>query len=301
MEVTLPLLGLLLFVLLFRVLKSGFSSQSSSSRSEKQPPLRLPPGPWQLPVIGSLHHLVLSRSPHRTLRDLSRAHGPLMTLRLGAVATLVVSSAEAAREVMKTQDAAFASRHQTPTLDAFSHGGRDILFSPYGDLWRRLRRLCVLELFTARRVQSLRRVREEQAACQTNDGVVDVGELMCRAMNDSVARSAVGSRCPRRDEFLLELHRAARITGGFNLADLYPSSRLVRRLSLALREAHLCDRNVRDIMAEIIREDRGEGDHLLAVLLRLQRDGDDDVDCPLTTEIITTVIMVIYLVLTLFL
>ncbi|GJM95826.1 hypothetical protein PR202_ga12604 [Eleusine coracana subsp. coracana] len=302
MEVTLPLLGLLLFLLLFRVLKSGYSSQSSSSRSEKQAPLRLPPGPWQLPVIGSLHHLLLSRSrhggdlPHRALRDLSRAHGSLMTLRLGSVPTLVVSSAEAAREVMKTQDAAFASRHQTPTLDAFSHGGRDILFSPYGDLWRRLRRLCVLELFTARRVQSLRRVREEEAArlIRSVADVCDVGDLMCRAMNDSVARSAVGSRCARRDEFLRELHRAASITGGFNLADLYPASWLVRRLSPALREAQLCDRNVRAIMAEIIREDRGEEDHLLAVLLRLQRDGDDDVDCPLTTEIITTVIMEIF-------
>lgn len=196
---------------------------------------------------------------------------------------------------MKTHDAAFASRHQTPTLDAFSRGGQDILFSPYGDLWRRLRRLCVLELFTARRVLSFRAIREEEAARllrSVSDGVIDISEMICRAMNDSVARSAVGSRCPRRDEFLLELQRAAKITSGFNLADLYPASRLVRWLSPGLREAQQCDRIVRDIMAEIIRNDRGEEDHLLAVLLRLQQEGDD-AECPLTTEIITTVIMVI--------
>jgi cytochrome P450 len=306
MEATLPLLvgSLLFFVVLFQVAKQKRKSYSWPSRR-----LRLPPGPWQLPVLGSLHHLLLSRHggglPHRALRELSRAHGPLMTLRLGAVPTLVVSSAEAAREVMKTHDAAFASRHQTPTLEVFSRGGRDILFSPYGGLWRQLRRLCVLELFSARRVASLRRVREEEAAgllrsvvtAGAGDGaVVEIGELICRAMNDSVARSTVGGRCARRDEYLRELHRAARISGGFNLVDLYPESWLIRRLSPALREAELCYRNVRDIMAEIIREDGtscgggADEDHLLAVLLRMQKQGD--AECPLTTEIITTVIMV---------
>ena len=42
--------------------------------------------------------------------------------------------------------------------------GRDILFSPYGDLWRQLRRICVLELLSPRCVQSFRRFREEEAA-----------------------------------------------------------------------------------------------------------------------------------------
>jgi cytochrome P450 len=286
-----------------------------------KPPLRLPPGPRQLPVIGSLHHLLASRHGgllHRAMRELSIQHGPVMLLRLGAVPTLVVSSAEAAREVLKTHDAAFASRHQTPTLDVFSLGGRDILFSPYGELWRQLRRICVLELFSARRVQSFRRIREEEAAgllrsvadsCAGGSAVVDIGERACRAMNDTVVRSAVGGRCARRDEFLRELHRAVVLTSGFNLADLYPSSRLVRRLSRALRETERCNRNVRDIMGDIIREqlqtaagDGGRGEreeeekdnNLLAVLLRLQRDGGDDAQCPLTTDVISTVVLEIF-------
>ncbi|EEC81053.1 hypothetical protein OsI_23849 [Oryza sativa Indica Group] len=73
-----------------------------SSAAHGSGALRLPPGPWQLPVIGSLHHLV-GKLPHQAMRDLARRHGPVMMLRLGEVPTLVVSSPEAAREAKLMQ------------------------------------------------------------------------------------------------------------------------------------------------------------------------------------------------------
>uniref|UniRef100_A0A0D9ZA64 Cytochrome P450 n=1 Tax=Oryza glumipatula TaxID=40148 RepID=A0A0D9ZA64_9ORYZ len=182
------------------------------------------------------------------------------------------------------------------------------MFSPYGDLWRQLRRICVLELFSARRVQSLRHVHEDEARrlvravadeCVMGSGggaVVPIGDMMSRMVNDSVVRSAIGGRCARRDEFLRELEVIVRLIGGFNLADLYPSSSLARWLSSALRETERCNRSVRAIIDDIIREraagkDDGEDD-LLGVLLMLQRNGG--VQCPLTTDMIATVIMEIF-------
>ncbi|XP_052149779.1 zealexin A1 synthase-like [Oryza glaberrima] len=306
MELSLPLLiGVVLaFLLLFVLVNVKNSCRSWWPPPEKEKKkLRLPPGPWQLPLVGSLHHVLLSRHadlPHRALRELAGKYGPLMMLRFGAVPTLVVSSAEAAREVLKTYDAAFASRYLTPTLAVLSRGGRDILFSPYCDLWRQLRRICVHELLSARRVQSLRHVREDEAArlvrsvaaeCAARGGaaVVSVGELISRAVNDSVVRSAVGARSARRDEFVRELDESVRLSGGFNLADLYPSSWLARRLSGAMRETERCNRSLMAIMDDIIRE-HGDGEEdLLGVLLRLQRNGD--VQCPLTTDLITNVVL----------
>nr|CAB3498493.1 unnamed protein product [Digitaria exilis] len=282
----------------------------------KQPALHLPPGPWQLPLIGSLHHILLSRFrdlPHQALRELSGTHGPLMLLRFGSVPTLVASSAEAAREVMRTHDLAFCSRHLSATLDIISRGGNDVLFSPYNDQWRELRKVCVLELFNPRRVLSFRPVREEEVArlirsvsgeCGSGSGGggggggVDVGEAICRMVNDVVVSTAIGGRCERRDEFLRELDEAVRLTGGFNLADLYPSSRLARRISAAARDMARCQKSVYRIVESIIHERAAtrmperEEDDLLGVLLRLQREGGLQFD--LTNEIVSSVIFDIF-------
>jgi hypothetical protein len=115
---------------------------------------RLPPGPWTLPVIGSIHHVARGLG-HRTMMELSRRHGPLMFLRLGEVPTLVVSSAEAAELVMKTHDLAFCSRPTTSvTIDIVGCKGKGLGFAPYGDRWRQMKKIVVVELLSAPRRSS---------------------------------------------------------------------------------------------------------------------------------------------------
>ncbi|CAD6255851.1 unnamed protein product [Miscanthus lutarioriparius] len=59
--------------------------------------LKLPPGPWRLPLIGSMHHLIRNPLPHRAMRDLAHKHGPLMMLWLGELPTVVRIREEVAR------------------------------------------------------------------------------------------------------------------------------------------------------------------------------------------------------------
>ncbi|KAG5628990.1 hypothetical protein H5410_000707 [Solanum commersonii] len=70
---------------------------------------RLPLGPWKIPLIGSMFHL-LGALPHQVLRNLAIKYGPIMHLQLGEVSLVVVTSPDMAKQVLKTHDIAFASR-----------------------------------------------------------------------------------------------------------------------------------------------------------------------------------------------
>ncbi|KAI4968998.1 hypothetical protein ZWY2020_046328 [Hordeum vulgare] len=157
---------------------------------------------------------------------------------------------------------------------------------------------------SARRVLSFRHIREGEVTnmihyitdkCARGGGsiVVEIGKHISRTVNDIVVRSAVGGRCPWRDEFLHELDRSVKLAGGFILADLYPSLSLARWLSGAIRETERCNRKVRAFMDDLIREridSAGESiDDLLGVLLRVQKDGEALCPPDLTTDIISTV------------
>ncbi|TVU36930.1 hypothetical protein EJB05_18886, partial [Eragrostis curvula] len=90
--------------------------------------------------------------PHHALARLARRYGAVTLLRLGHVRTLVVSSPEAAREVMKTHDAPLANRPVYVTMDIFTYGGQNIAMSPDTSThWRELRRLCATELLGPKR------------------------------------------------------------------------------------------------------------------------------------------------------
>lgn len=122
--------------------------------------LRLPPGPKMLPVIGNLHQI--SALPHRSLWSLAQRHGPVMLLRLGTVPTVVLSSPEAAREALKTHDADCCSRPPAAGPRLLSYGYKDVVFSPYSDYVRDMRKVFLVELLSMRRVQAARYAREAQ-------------------------------------------------------------------------------------------------------------------------------------------
>nr|CAB3470959.1 unnamed protein product [Digitaria exilis] len=277
-------------------------------RAPAQHGLRPPPGPWQLPIIGSMHHIA-GQLPHRAMRDLSRRHGPVMLLRIGEVPTLVVSSREAAREVMKTHDAAFASRPLSATVAVLTSGGRDIIFAPYGEHWRQLRKVAITELLSARRVLSFRAIREEEVAAMLRAcasaaaaaACVEMREMVSALVADVTSRAVLGDRCKDRDVFLRELNLSIELVAGFNPADLWPSSRLVGRLSGAVRRAEVCRDTVYGILDGIIKEhlemiDAGGGDgeaeDLLDVLLKIQKQGT--LQIPLDMDVLKAVIFDIF-------
>lgn len=279
--------------------------------------IRLPPGPWRLPVIGSLHHLLGKPHLHRALADLARQldDAPLMYLKLGDVPVVVATSPYAAREVLKTNGATFASRPLSPTIETMMADGEGLTFAPYGDLWRKLRRVTVLELLSARRVGSFRRVREEEVAglvaavaATPPEEPVNVSDRVAALVTNSVVRAMVGDGFERREEFLELLREGLGAGSAFSHGDLFPSSRLVNFISGATRRAKVNHRRNGELMdwaiqqheerrreAEKIGKDGAlEAESLVDVLLRIHKDKDGgmDDDVPLSMGTVKALILV---------
>ncbi|CAN6459947.1 unnamed protein product [Victoria cruziana] len=123
-----------------------------------------PPEPaGRRPLMGHLHLLSGSgTSIHRTLAALSERYGPMFFLRLGRRRTLFVSNMELAKECFAGNDRAFADR---PGLTNSKYVGYDhamIAFARYGTYWREIRKICVLELLSVRRLEMLKHIRNEE-------------------------------------------------------------------------------------------------------------------------------------------
>ncbi|CAO2144956.1 unnamed protein product [Urochloa humidicola] len=232
-ELTAPRAWLLLLLPLFLLLvRYSFTTKRVRVRKMKQQQDdHLPPSPPALPVLGHLH--LVGSLPHVSLRSLAMKYGhDLMLLRLSAMPVLVVSSPRAAEAVLRTHDHVFASRAPSLVAEIVLYGC-DVGFAPYGDYWRKARMLITTHLLTVKRVQLLRRAREEEVSTvmarigeAAAAGVaVDVSDLLGSFMNDLACRAVMGKSY--RDEGRSKLFRqlvadTSPILGSFNLEELFP-------------------------------------------------------------------------------
>ncbi|KAK5804677.1 hypothetical protein PVK06_032328 [Gossypium arboreum] len=95
----------LLCLLFTWLLLQAFNSFRYGCKSSQH---KLPPGPWPKPIISNLFDL--GDKPHRSLAKLAQIHGPVMSLKLGSLITVVLSSETTAKEILSKQDLIFSSR-----------------------------------------------------------------------------------------------------------------------------------------------------------------------------------------------
>ncbi|XVE50805.1 hypothetical protein DITRI_Ditri01bG0192700 [Diplodiscus trichospermus] len=269
----------------------------------KRAAIKLPPGPRKLPLIGNLHQLV-SSFPYHTLRNLAKKYGALMHLQLGEVPTIVVSSAEIAKEVMKTNGIIFSQRPFVLTADIIAYNSRAIIFTPYGNYWRQMRKICTVELLSPNRVQSFQSIREEEVSdlikfVALNEGSpINLSEKIFSLSYGITAKSAFGKKSKGQEEFIRIVSEAAKLATGFSLADTYPSSEVLKKISRKRIKAEKLHRPSDRILENIVNEHKekrnkmivaAQGD-LVDILLKLQEQGD--LEIPLTNDSIKAVIQV---------
>ncbi|KAL2327106.1 hypothetical protein Fmac_020533 [Flemingia macrophylla] len=166
-------LCLLLTLATILVLKSLLSSKKTTKSNTN-----LPPGPTPLPIIGNL--LELGNRPHHSLARLSDIHGPIMTLKLGQVTTVVISSADMAREVLQTHDLLLSNRTVPDALSVLNHDQYSLSFMRVSPRWRDLRKICNNQLFANKTLDASQGLRRKKLQELLNDmkKASEVGEAV---------------------------------------------------------------------------------------------------------------------------
>ncbi|KAF8016910.1 hypothetical protein BT93_H2190 [Corymbia citriodora subsp. variegata] len=229
----------------------------STTRKHHRPP----PSPPKLPILGNLHQI--GSRPHFSLANLSLKHGPLMLLRLGRVPVLVVSSADAAREIMKTQDLVFSNRPKSRIFEKLVYDNKDVAMAPYGEYWRQMKSVFVLHLLSNKRVRSFSPVREEEVANLIADiegslssgspTTVNLGERFAALTNDVVCRVAFGRKYGGK-RFKAMLMEFAELLGALSFGDYIPWLAWVDRVSGLDERMDKVAKEFDDFLDEVVEE-----------------------------------------------
>ncbi|XP_074273834.1 cytochrome P450 71D10-like [Silene latifolia] len=223
-----------LFIILLPILTKLISKTFLQPFSKQ----KLPPGPSKLPIIGNLHQLASKTTPPpQRLQELSKIYGPIMHLRIGEVPTIVISSAEVAKDILRTHDTNFANRPELLAAKVF-YGCTDIVLAPYGEYWRQVRKIATVELLTVKRVQSFRAMREEEVCrfveCIALEGrvggCVNLSELVFGFLFNLTSRAAFSKRGIDQAAFRDLMTKMSKAFSGFAIEDIFPSMKLLHSI-----------------------------------------------------------------------
>ncbi|CBI32826.3 unnamed protein product, partial [Vitis vinifera] len=107
---------------------------------------KLPPGPHPWPIVGNLYDIKPVR--FRCFAEWSQAYGPIISQ--------------------------LADRHRSRSAAKFSRDGKDLIWADYGPHYVKVRKVCTLELFSPKRLEALRPIREDEVTAMVESIFKDV-------------------------------------------------------------------------------------------------------------------------------
>ncbi|KAH0739215.1 hypothetical protein KY290_037920 [Solanum tuberosum] len=265
-----------------------------------------PPGPVGQPFIGNLHQFD-SLTPHIYFWKLSKKYEKIFSLKLGSTPMVVVSSAKLAKEVLKTQDLVYCSRPSILGQQKLSYNGRDIAFAPYNDYWREMRKISVLHLFSLKKVQLYKPIREDEVSRMikkisqhaASSQITNLSNLMISLISTITCRFAFGVRfddeAHERKRFDYLLAETQAMMASFFVSDIFPFLGWIDKLTGLTDRLEKNFKELDEFYEELIEQHQNpnrpksmEGD-IVDLLLQLKKEKSIPID--LTLEDIKGLLM----------
>nr|GEV99209.1 cytochrome P450 CYP82D47-like [Tanacetum cinerariifolium] len=110
-----------------------------------------------------------TKLPHIVLGKMAESCGPLLIVKLGVHKALVVSDADIAKECFTTNDRVFATRPKSLAVKLMGYNYAMFGLGPYGDYWRKVRKMIMIEVLSQRRVEMLSYIRVPEVRTSMKD------------------------------------------------------------------------------------------------------------------------------------
>ncbi|KAJ0682731.1 putative geraniol 8-hydroxylase [Helianthus annuus] len=190
-----------------------------------------------------------------------------MSLKLGSITMIVVSSCEIAQEFFSKHDISFSSRSVPCAVRVTDSHNTSMVWLPVGDQWRQLRRICKEHLFSVRQLDASRFIRKQKVqelldfvhGCRMSGKPINIGETAAITALNVLSNYIFSTDLaqydsPSSQEFKNMVWAVMEISGAPNLADYFPVLRpldphgLLRRSKfynkklLAIFEQHISER-----------------------------------------------------------
>ncbi|XP_010045520.2 cytochrome P450 736A117-like [Eucalyptus grandis] len=135
--------------------------------------------------------------------------------------------------------------------------------TPYGDYWRRVRSICVLQLLSNKKVQSFGTVQEEEISLFMEKieqhRSVDLSNMFAMLMNDIICRVALGRKYSDDEQgkkFKGLLTELMDLLGTFNVGDFIPSLGWINKVTGLDAKVERVARVFDEFLNEVVEEHR---------------------------------------------
>ncbi|CAK7338764.1 unnamed protein product [Dovyalis caffra] len=193
-----------------------------------------------------------------------------MTLKLGRITTIVISSPDIAKEALQKNEQALSSRPILDAIRANNHHKNSMVWLPASTHWKFLRKVCAKQMFTPQKLNASQALRQEkveemleyvQENCN-NGHVVDIGRTAFITVLNLISNTFFSFNIANYNsnfsqEFSDLVVGVMEQVGKPNIADYFPILRLVDPQGVR-RKMNIYSKRTAQIFENIV-NDRTQG------------------------------------------